>query len=604
MAIGEFLKGFIGLGKSTNKVSGEYKDEREEGVIDTPISELTLDKTDEDLIALKNSWTKKWEDSKLKENIELRQKENEKYWLGDHYSSAQKKTNKRDQIDNLIFEALETFLPVVGRQVAQPTADTSANEMARKFAKKVEDRIIDIADNMRLRIKVKKAIRHWALYFLGCVKIGWSLERDEIAVETIRPQQLILDPDAITDECEYIGEYLGHYKSDSATDLTARFPKAEVEINAALGKDKTGTRIRYVEWWTNDFVFWTLGSKVLGKAKNPHWNYDRDEETQIGENELGEPMMETQSIQGKNHFMVRKIPFAFLSVFNLGKGPYDDTNLIEQVLPLQDIVNKRVRQIDKNADNTNGGSVVSGDHFTKEQARDVGEALRRGQTVWVPNGDVNRAYKREMGQPLPEFVHTNLIDSINRILGVFGVTGLSPQGIKGEETVRGKIIVKGQDTDRASLIVDQVEQFYDYIFNWFVQLMMVYYDTPRPVTTTQGDDTISSEEFIWPLVVSVKEGSLIPKDRLTLRNEAIDLWGAGAISAVDLFEKLEFPDPKESAKRLLIWQMVQNGQLPPQVIFPDFPTTLTQAMAKVTNQSTPAETPSASPSLLSEVPIQ
>ena len=582
--LGNFLRGFASLGGNVNKVQGEYKDEREEGVLDAPISELSLDKKDDELISLSLSWKKKWEDSKLKEHVELRQKENEKYWKGEHYSNAQLKTGQRDQVDNLIFEALETFLPVVGRQVAQPAIDTVGNELAIKFARKVEDRIVDVADVMRLRLKVKKAIRYWALYFLGCVKIGWSLERDEIAVEAIRPQQLILDPDAITDECEYNGEYIGHYRVDSASDLEARFPSSKKEIGDALSKEYTGTRIRYIEWWTNDFVFWTLGSKVLGKAKNPHWNYDQEKQVEIGVNELGEPIMGTQTIEGRNHFRVRKIPFAFLSVFNLGKGPFADTNLIEQVLPLQDIVNKRVRQIDKNADHTNGGSVVSGDHFTKEQAKGVGEALRKGQTIWVPSGDVNRAFVRSQAPPLPEFVHTNLVDSINRVLGIFGVTGLSAQGIKSEETVRGKIIVRGQDTDRASLVVDQVEQFYDYIFNWFVQLMMVYYDTPRPLTSSQGNDVLSSEEFVWPLVVSVKEGSLIPKDRLTLRNEAIELWGAGAISAVDLFEKLEFPEPKEAAKRLLTWHMVQQGQLPPQVIFPDFPVTANQAIQQFMNQ--------------------
>ena len=577
MAIGEFLKGFISLGRNINKAAGEYKDEREEGVVDVPISELTLDKEDVKLIELKNAWQKKWEDSKLRENIEIRQKENERYWKGEHYTSAQKTTGKRDQVDNLIFEALETFLPVISRQVAQPVIDTSADPAAKSFARKVEDRIVDIADEMRLRLKIKKAIRYWALYFLGAVKIGWSLERDEIAVEAVRPQQLILDPEAITDECEYLGEYLGHYRVDSAKDLVERFPQSKKEIDAALDKDKTGTRIRYIEWWTDDFVFWTLGSKVLGKSKNPHWNYERQEQIQAGENELGEPIMGIQTIRGRNHFRVRKIPFAFLSVFNLGKGPFDDTNLIEQVLPLQDIVNKRVRQIDKNADNTNGGAVVSGDHFTKEQASDVGEALRRGQTVWVPNGDVNRAYTRSQGTPLPEFVHTNLIDSINRILGVFGVTGLSPQGIKGEDTVRGKIIVRAQDTDRAALIVDQVEQLYDYIFNWFVQMMMVYYDTPRSVTSSAGDDTISSEEFIYPLVVSVKEGSLIPKDRLTLRNEAVELWSVGAISPIDLAERLEVPNPDEFVRRLILWKvnpvaLLQQGQgAQPQPIQPEVP---------------------------------
>lgn len=600
-----FLSGFFSLGKDINKVEEGFREERKEGIIDVPTSELTLDKEDKELLELKRAWEKKWEDSKLKEQIELRQKENEKYWLGDHHSSAQKKVGQRDSVNNLIFEAVETFLPAISRQIAEPLIKTSPEEAAQFLAKKVADKIIDIADVIRLRLKIRKAIRYWTIYFLGALKIGWSLKQDEINVEAIRPQQLILDPDAITDECEYIGEYIGHFRKDSAKDLIKRFPKKSEEIKEVLGKDNLGTRLRYVEWWTNDFVFWTMKDIVLDKAKNPHWNYDQ-EQTEVEINELGEPITKVRTIQGRNHFSVRKMPFAFLSVFNLGKGPFDDTNLIEQILPLQDIVNKRIRQIDKNADNTNGGAIVSGEHFSKEQASQVGEALRKGQTIWVPTGDVNRAYKREMGSPLPNFVYQNLLDSRDQIRGNFGITGLSAQGIKSEETVRGKIIIKGQDIDRNSLIVDQIEQLYDYIFNWFVQMMIVYYDTPRTVTSSVNGEPISTGDFIRPLVVSVKEGSLIPRDRLTLRNEAVDLWAAKAISAEELFEKLEFPNPKESAKRLLIWQMIQQGQLPPQVLFPDFPITADRAIAQeAIKTEIPEETQKIEeqPNLLSNVPI-
>ena len=54
--------------------------------------------------------------------------------------------------------------------------------------------------------------------------------------------------------------------------------------------------------------------------------------------------------------------------------------------------------------------------------------------------------------------------------------------------------------------------------------------------------------------MSVKEGSLIPKDRLTLRNEAIDLWTAGAIDPLTLAERLEVPNPQEYVKRLVMWK--------------------------------------------------
>ena len=306
-------------------------------------------------------------------------------------------------------------------------------------------------------------------------------------------------------------------------------------------------------------------------------------------------------IPGVNHFSTRKIPFAFLSVFSLGKNPADDTTLIEQVLPLQDVVNKRQRQIDKNADSMNAGAVVSGDAFTKDQAKNVSEALRKGTTVWVPRGNVNNVYKRDAGVPLPQFVFNSLTDYRNEIRGIFGTTGLSSQGIKSEETVRGKILVRATDADRNPLI-DHLEQFYDYIYNWFTQLMVVHYDAPHNVNRAQGATTILNSEFVKPLVVSVKEGSLIPKDSLTKRNEAVDLWSANAIDPLTLAERLEEPNPQEFTKRLILWKInpIAYAQLYAPEATPMIPQVLPQQAG-----GTPQGEPQAEPaSLLSAVPIQ
>src|SRR3990167_9530172 len=139
-------------------------------------------------------------------------------------------------------------------------------------------------------------------------------------------------------------------------------------------------------WTTDDYIFWTLEDQVLHKTKNPHWN-DETEQPLPADPYSGMPPMDeqgmplTQTVQGKNHFKNKKKPYIFLSVFNLGKHPHDDTNLMQQNIPLQDLINKRLSQIDKNADNSNGGVAVSGDAFTEEQASKVAKARRAGGTL-------------------------------------------------------------------------------------------------------------------------------------------------------------------------------------------------------------------------------
>ena len=113
---------------------------------------------------------------------------------------------------------------------------------------------------------------------------------------------------------------------------------------------KMGTTISYTEWWTNDLVFWTIKNEFLGKADNPHWNKEEEQQTFSPTGEI-----EKEMVPGRNHFARPQMPYIFLSVFNLGKHPVDDTSLIYHNLSNQDLSNKRNKQIDRNADNVNTG---------------------------------------------------------------------------------------------------------------------------------------------------------------------------------------------------------------------------------------------------------
>jgi hypothetical protein len=328
---------------------------------------------------------------------------------------------------------------------------------------------------------------------------------------------------------------------------------------------KTGTIVQYVEWWTDEYVFWTLDDLVLDKAKNPHWNYPGQEETT---DEFGNAtVVETEA---QNHFPVPAKPYVFLSIFNLGLHPHDDTSVIEQNLRLQDLINKRISQIDKNADKTNGGTVISGGRsgLTKEEAELALRAWEKGGGIYIPDGDPAQAVMRYNGQPLPSFIYESLLDYRNELRGVFGVSASTGQGVASVDTVRGKILAKGADTSRiGGGISEYIEQFSDRVFNWMVQLMYVYYTEPHAASILGKESgreyiALKNSDFDRKITVSVKEGSLIPRDPLTERNEAVDLWSAGALDPITLFDKLDMPNPKELAQRLLVWKTDPAGLFP------------------------------------------
>jgi len=551
--------GYNTLSEDINKVG------KPDDLVSALLPELTLEMSDEELIALKKSWIKNWEPYKVE--IEKKQKVNEDYWLGQQFNPNKSSDNERPLVDNLIFESLETFLPIATRAKAEPLVESDNTEEGNALADKVRKMILYVADNLSFNLKMKQVARYWALHLLGVIKVGWSVVENDITCKAIRASKLVLDTNSTIDGCQYDGYYIGEYLDDMASDLVLRFPEKAEFIKDKV-KDNMGTKVSYIMWTTNEYVFWTLDNEVLGKNKNPHWNYDSEEEQPITD-EFGQQTMQTVPIKGNNHFNSPQMPYVFLSVFNLGKQPHDDTNLIQQNLPLQDLVNKRLAQIDMNADNANNGIALSGDAFTEEQAMKAAHKRRKGAAFWVPTGDVNAAIKELPAQPLPNFIYESLLDYKNSLRDLFGVRGSTPQGTIREQTLGGKEIIKGQDADRiGGGVSTYLEQFSDRVFNWFVQLMYVYYDEPHAASVVGVERakeyiTLVNSEFTSKLTIGVKEGSMVPRDPASQRGEAVELWAQQGIDPITFFTRLEFPNPREAAKQLYLWQA------DPIQLFPD-----------------------------------
>lgn len=550
------------LGADINKSHADQSvNDTKSGVVSAKLSELTLAMKDIEIAKLTKRWEKTWIDSNVRTEWEKKGEENEKYWLGLHFDKPRGDSTRAD-VDNGIFEALETWLPKVTRRNPEPLvtlAKTELDDMGNadtvktKYVTKVKGRLGDLADTNKIRLKLKRAGRHWAIYLLGAVKHGWDLDNDCPTSRVIRPKKLILDPEAWNDEDGYTGEYVGERRKLKSSKILAIIGDSEGSANAKkvideLTAKNDGTDIQFIEWWTKEYMCWTLKDDVLLKRKNPHWNYDRTENPEptdmasegVQVDTYGNTTAQPVEVKGINHFSTPRLPYNFLVVFSLGDQPVDKTSLIGQNLSNQDRINKRNRQIDKNADNMNEGLVVSLERagLTESQAKQVSAALRKGGVVAIPSGNPQEAVYRPTVNGLPADIYNDLTDKRNRLMDIFGTRGSSPAGIGNEKTVRGKYMVNDLDTDRiGGGVSEYFEQFADDIFNWWVQLLYVY-DTGFQFVGGGRPPKI---------VVSVKEGSLLPQDTTTLANQAVDLATAGKMSTLDLYKALEKPNAEEMA---------------------------------------------------------
>lgn len=568
------IKGALQMFTGINKSEGTF-----ENMNPTPIDEYESSYSEMEVNSLTSQWKNSY-NAYYKDGVESSQALAFGYWIGSQNTDeVDQLIGRQHLVDNKIFEAIETFIPIATRANPDPLVTADTTPLGDKLSNDIKNTLVHEADRQKLRKLLKGVLRHWLIYRIGIIKVSFDMVLNEIVTEVINPKRMMFDKDGHWDESGFFtGEWIAEKKQASASRLLEMFPGKADEIKQK-SQDKKGTKIEYIEWWyKNRDVFYTMESTVLGKFKNPHWNYGvESKDAQL--NDQGQTIEEaTQEVDGKNLFKSMKSPYIGLSIFSTGIQPHDETSLILQNVGIQDMVNRRWRQIDRNVEGMNNGIAVDAT-FTSEQAAQAAAALRRGVAIRVPVvGNPDDHIKRIPAPSLPSEVFETLRDGRSELQGIFGTSGSTPQGIQNEQQVRGKILVNQLDTSRiGGGVTEYLEQVADSIYNWWVQIIFVHWDEPHFISAIgsgEGTEMIELKNTdlaaLRTLSITVKEGSLIPKDPLTQRNEAIDLWSAQAIDPITFYQKLDFADPMNSAKMLLMWQMVQKGTLPPQAYIPDF----------------------------------
>lgn len=587
--------GFYSLFAKFNKKKGSGDDEKQEGLIES-LGELTLDIDDEELLLLTNSWEVLYSGSLTKARIHTDGDICERYWIGKQFPDTEYENGKRPLTDNIIFEALETLIPQQTQQNPEPIVLTGNGIITpeqpptpenpqgvpavtmKEVGDKVHMSLEYLARHNNLKTTLKRGVRHWGLRFLGCWQTVWNDEEEEIGWKAINPKDLILDPNGHIENGKYYGEFIGLRLEDTARNLITRFPKQKEMITREC-QNKLGSVMGYIQWRTDEYVVYTMKKEVLLKHKNENWNYDKEVET-VGPD--GQPVKQT--IPGENHWVRPQMPFRFLTCFDTGDEPADKTGLVQQALTTQDNINKGLKQYDKNADKINGGVVVNGLMFNKEQAAQVAEAHRQGRTIVTP-GDPNEAILFPEQRELPATLYQRIQDDRQRVrerMGVAGTTNTQEQ----EQTVRGKIIAGDNDSSRTGGgVTEFLEIAAAGLFDDAFQFMYVFWDQPHWVSVIGPDNAETMMQFqasdIPPgakIVIAVQDGSMVPQDELSLYNEAMAEWEGGVSDPLSYFEKTKDPNPLDRATKLMMYRtnpqqyMVEYLQMQPQMPAQPLPT--------------------------------
>lgn len=540
-----------------NKVSGAKGDQLE-GRTGEPLDVLDLPQSDEELLKLRDEWEKVY--APYEGKITPIFKRNLRSYLGRNKDNSLP-TDDQVTAANLQFESEETFLPAATAQEPSPYVFADNSEEGNKLADDVQTMLQFHAQQLLLRRKLAIMARRWSIYHLAVLKAGWRkfmvLGKEvggDVDIKNRKVQDFVFDPNGYVDEFGDFTSWLGERIYCSAQELIDIFPKHKLYITLEVD-GKLGTEVCYTEWWNDDYCFTSFKKKILDKHRNEFFNY---EETKP------DPLTGQMPPQKRNHFAVPKKPYIFLSVFSLQERPHDITGLIEQNIPNQNKITKRVEQIDANVSQSNNGIAFSENNFNQETAKQASNALTSGVgKVLVPQGGpIAEAIVRIPAPSFPESGFKDLENSENHLRSSWGTQGIASQEQKPDETARGMILNQGRDTSRiGGGIGDVLEQSVaKSVFDWLVQLYMVFYDEPHfGAVLGSGKATeyviLSAQNINRQLIVGVTPNSMKPRDQVGKMNEANELFQAGAIGPKTLLETMDFPNPDDAAADGILYKV-------------------------------------------------
>lgn len=586
------------MGKSPNLQQPNGNSERLEGVIADSSAEmpLALELDEKDILRIIG---KRVEEAEAFWNKELKldevRKRADEYYLGDTYTQDDLYDFQVPYKNNRILTAVETLLPMLTSQIPLPVATEGRDtDESRELAKDLENVLVAKYDDFGVRRSFTRIGRHLLMgKRVGILKYHFDPEAGEkqpdgtykgaIRVESVRPEKVVFDADASDpDNIPLIAEYM----TATIEELTVKFPEKKDEIYKEFGivrgvKSQLAKRVGYVEVWfsyldstghNQEGVAYKLNQLLLGSTKNPNWNYDEFEQMPDGK------------YKRLNYFDRPQKPYILVNHINTGKYVLDDTSLADQAQPLQDVLEKRGRQIVENADQASSGLVLNSNMISPE---DAAKLIGDPSEKIMVDGDVREAAARLPYNMLPAYVINDKADARAEIDNIYGAnSALRGEEQQGDKLLGAMVLSQRANSGRLQTITNAFEDACGREYGLYpalVQMMKVYWDEPEIVRYNPDDGKTrfiewQSDKIEDGVRVRVKGGSAIPTDKQSKKNETVQL--APLLDPLTLAEGMDWADAKGVAKRLVYYRFFMDKYLT-EVLADDGSMVDSQAMADI-----------------------
>ena len=526
----------------------------------TDFEELNLTMSDDDLDKMlvtsleadRAHWNKKpW-------SLEETDVTNTAFLLGDQIDEREYLKNETRYQDNRLFSSSRAILSYATGQLSKPDITPSrGDEIYLKGARDTGAALYQDSADDHVELQVRAAVLNLISRKRAYIKLRYDPNigaYGKVISEVCNPEDIIL--------CRYSGYMknpakIYHRLRCSVSELCARFPEKEAQIKDAYSVrrgvySQQSKMVTYFECWftytdkdlkPKEGVCWFIHEKhlILDKMRNPNWVYLDSRKKEMEANVTNLPPK----------------PFVIFNHINTGHSAIDETCLIEQALPLQRMLNKRLRQIGENADYVNGRWLADKDAFSQEDAR--GLINKGSKTIaMVDMKKVAEPLKNVAPNQLGNWVENTIYDYRNEIDGLMGTPaqfkGSDP---KSSDTLGRDLLLKQQAGALQDDLVRAVAVGMSSYYEIKLQLWRVNYTDDYWFQTKGGDGKyefilINGDKIDTDVKVSTQIDSTLPLDKASIRQTAMDLWKAGnAIDYKSLMEDLGLPNPDVRAERYL-----------------------------------------------------
>ncbi len=596
--------------------------------------------------------------------------ENRAEWLG----SIPEKRRRNIVQANRVFVNMEA---VINSLIANPPGinilPARDGEEAQDFARRLETYLRKKYTDLNVKETLRMGLRN--LYFarLLVLKPYWNPAINDFDIRAIDPRNIRVGKYARKEqESEFVIEEI----EDNLCAVCQRFPLKKEELKKKMGMLSEeelyikNPDIKYQEAWIADYVIFKYQNIILGKIKNPYWDWDgilvtEEEEQQLNDQseETGlntearrqlltqvklqqdqrkqelalsqaaqqpQPVVEgvAQSVapvegeeqyleptQGGtvgedypapnpdyrpyffNYFDEPRKPYIFATIFNNENTPIGRTDMITLSADLQHGIDKRKMDIDENCEFMNGILKVDSSVMDKANAQKI-----RFETKGVVFGKgVKDGVTREVGQPLPQMVFDDMVDSRNEIDNIMAATSAFRGEREGQETKAGRLALIQQSYLRLNELVQVVDFVSGEAFSWFYQLAKTRYTEyhyAKWMGKEEARETIEliQDDFENGSEVTIIAGKSLPRDDEFKFEQAQNDVQQGFISPADYLKIAQYDDPGELARNAVLYK--QNpaaavGLAPEEMPMPAQPGTVqpsqAQAMADALMQPAPAQ---------------